>query len=317
MTLYGFSVAMSDIVNNNSDWVRVNVLEGSITPAAWASLDAPEERAHFISTANDQKRWVYNTGRQGAGDIDYDWDNKVRWLWLVAFMGEALVTLDPEIKTIADLEGKRVVYGSNPNTEFDWFIFRMFEHAGFTVDDLAAFEYMSFTPAVDAIRDGLIDACIGSVMMQSLDPLEFGASPFTVELRETADVYNISFELEPLCEAAEEIGSYVPFVVPANTYEHQPEDWLIVGKYLLWCADLDLPDEVVTEISTHLYNNADQIKDYLPPGKIFTQETMVAIDKPEREFHPALWEFTQEHDLHTGNILELFPAGRDLLRECP
>ena len=37
MTLYAYSVALSDIASKYSKWLRINVIEGTIQPATWAN----------------------------------------------------------------------------------------------------------------------------------------------------------------------------------------------------------------------------------------------------------------------------------------
>ena len=310
MTLYAYSVALSDIASKHSKWLKINVIEGSIQPPIWAN---PKRRAHQIAAQDNRQRWKYMTGKFGADKIKYDW-TKVRYLFLINFLMDGLVTLDPNIKTFKDLKGKRVSFGSQPNTDFDFIFGKMLEYEGMTFKDLGSFEYMHMKAQADALKDGLLDVCTVGYSVKSLDPIEIGASPFATELAETTKLHFV--DMNP--EAVKHVSTLVPaglVRIPAGSLKGQTKEQIGISKSLCFVCDLDVPDEVVTEIARLVYEHANEFVKYVPVGKIMSKETMCAIGRPVEEFHPAMGKFIKEHGIRTNQLLEGIPGAEAIVRK--
>jgi TRAP transporter TAXI family solute receptor len=310
MTLYGYSVALSDIASKYSKWLKINVIEGSIQPPIWVN---PKRRAFQIAAQDNRQRWKYMTGKFGADKIDYDW-TKVRYLFLINFLMDGLVTLDPDIKTFKDLKGKRVSFGSQPNTDFDFIFGKLLEYEGMTFKDLGSFEYMHMKAQADALKDGLLDVCTVGYSVKSLDPIEIGASPFATELAETTKLHFV--DMNP--EAVKHVSTLVPaglVRIPAGSLKGQTKEQIGISKSLCFVCDLDVPDEVVTEIARLVYEHAGEFVKYVPVGKIMSKETMCAIGRPVEEFHPAMAKFIQEHGIRTNQLLEGIPGAEAIVRK--
>jgi TRAP transporter TAXI family solute receptor len=303
-------VALSDIASKYSKWLKINVIEGTIQPPIWVN---PKRREHQIAAQDNRQRWKYMNGKFGADKIDYDW-SKVRYLFLINFLMDGLVTLDPDIKTFKDLKGKRVSFGSQPNTDFDFIFGKLLEYEGMTFKDLGSFEYMHMKAQADALKDGLLDVCTVGYSVKSLDPIEIGASPFATELAETTKLHFV--DMNP--DAVKHVSTLVPaglVYVPAGSLKGQTKEQIGISKSLCFVCDLDVPDEVVTEIARLVYEHADEFVKYVPVGKIMSKETMCAIGRPVEEFHPAMGKFIQEHGIRTNQLLEGIPGAEAIVRK--
>jgi TRAP-type uncharacterized transport system substrate-binding protein len=216
---------------------------------------------------------------------------------------DGLVSLDPNIKTFKDVKGKRASFGSQPNTDFDFIFGKMLEYEGMTFKDLRSFEYMSMQAQADALQDGLLDVCTVGYSVESLSPLKIGASPFATKLAETSKLHFI--DMNP--DAIRHLSKLVPaglVRIPPGSLKGQTKEQIGVSKSLCFVCDLDVPDEVVTEIGRLVYEHSDEFVKYVPVGRIMSKETMCAIGRPVEEFHPAMSQFIQKHRIRTNHLLE-------------
>jgi len=312
MTLYAYSVALSDIASKYSDWLKITVIEGSPTAHAWVSLDNPDRRKHTIAAQDWRRRWSYMKGLFGADKIKYDW-SKVHLLTMINFLVDGLVTLDSKIKTFKDIKGKRVSYGELPKSDFEYQFSKLLEFEGMTLKDLASFEYMALPAAAKALADGRLDVCIVGYSLTSINPIKFDASPFAVELATTKDLHFIDMNPEAVRYVSTLMPAF-PVWVPAGVLRGQKKEHIGIGKYLSFICDRDLPDEVVTEIARLVYEHADMFGKYVPVGRIMSKDTMCAMNATQDEFHPAMWKFIQKHGIRTNHILEGIPGGDTILR---
>ena len=310
MTLYAYSVALSDIASKYSKWLKINVITGSIQAATWAN---PKRKAFQIAAGDNRQRWKYMSGGFGADKIKYDWDKNVRYLTLINFLVDGFVSIDPNIKSFKDFKGKRVSFGSTPNSDFDFIFEKLLEYEGMSMKDLGSFDYMPAPRASSALKDGLLDVAYAGYAVESLKPLKFGASPFSRELAETTKLNFI--DLNP--DAVRHVSKLIPCglaYVPPGSLKGQTKEHIGISKSLCFTVDLSVPDRVVTEIARLVYEHADEFVKYVRVGEIMSKDTMCAIGRPGEEFHPAMWKFMQEHGIRNSQLLEGIPGGEKVLR---
>ena len=310
MTLYAYSVALSDLATKYSKWLKINVISGSIQAATWAN---PKRRAFQFAAGDNRQRWKYMNGKFGADKVKYDWDKNVRYLTLINFLVDGFVSIDPKIKSFKDFKGKRVSFGSQPNSDFDFIFEKLLEFEGMSMKDLGSFEFMPPPRASNALKDGLIDVAFAGYAVNSLKPLKFGASPFSRKLAETTKLNFI--DVNP--DAVRHVSKLIPVglaYVPAGSLKGQTKEHIGISKSLCFAIDLSVPDRVVTEIARLVYEHADEFVKYVPVGKIISKDTMAAIGRPGEEFHPAMWKFMQKHGIRNSGLLEGIPGSEKVLR---
>ena len=159
-----------------------------------------------------------------------------------------IVTVDPAIKSVADLKGKSVCVGDvGSGTYYN------------TVDVLAAYDmtidditpvYQSFGDSTESLKDGKIDAAF----------LCAGAPTTAVtELSTSSDVYLISIDDEHMTKLLDSCPYYAEYTIPANTYEGFAEDTkTITVKCTLICS-ADLEDDVVYALTKIIFEAKDAI----------------------------------------------------------
>ena len=165
-----------------------------------------------------------------------------------------IVTLDPKIKSVADLEGKKVCVGDvGSGTYFNsvdilsaYDLGEIDERGHFTKIDGT---YSDFGGSVDDLQDGKIDAAI----------ITAGApTPAVVNLSNAKDVYLISIDDAHMSKLLAACPQYASYTVPAGTYGIASDAVTITTKATLVCANT-LSDEQAYGIVSTIFNSKADI----------------------------------------------------------
>ena len=135
--------------------------EGAEPAVTVVSTDGSKANIQGIHAGNYQLGTVQSDVMSYAwdGTRAFEEDGKVDTFRTVAGLyAEAvqLVTMDPEIKSVADLKGKSVSIGA-PGSGVYFNAIDVLGAAGLTENDIKA-QYQSFADSADALKDGKIDA---------------------------------------------------------------------------------------------------------------------------------------------------------------
>ena len=212
---------------------------------------------------------------------------------IIGWSIDVLYTLDPKIKTIQDLKGKRIVVDAGPGRTRLIQFQGIFKAAG--IGGQVKFEYMTGKAAADAVRDGRIDAAYGGASLWK-PPNTWTPSPFTKELVSTKDVHFITVPEKYIKAMMKETGFPSSWVAlpPKTMGPLQTEPLIGLTRPNAWAAHLDMQDHVVREIVGIAYENADKFKDYVPAGALISKNTLASIGVPEDRYHPAALKFFKE-----------------------
>ncbi len=172
-----------------------------------------------------------------------------------------LVTMDPSIKSVADLKGKAVSLGA-PGSGVYFNAVDVLTAAGLTENDIKA-QYQSFADSADALKDGKIDAAF----IVAGPP-----TPAITELCTTNSAY-----LVPIDGAiAEKLMSDCPFyslyTIPAGTYNGQAEDVVTVTVKATLIVSESASEEDVYKLTAAIFDNIDAISTENAKGKELSLE---------------------------------------------
>ena len=158
-----------------------------------------------------------------------------------------IVTLNPEIKTVADLAGKSVSIGAAGSGVY----FNAIDVLGaydLTEEDIKP-TYQSFADSVEALQDGQIDAAF----------IVAGAPTTAVtSLATTNDVFLVSLDDEHIDALIEESPFYAKAVIEADTYG-MPEDATTVAVSAVVIASNDVADADVYNFLCGVFENLDDL----------------------------------------------------------
>lgn len=159
-----------------------------------------------------------------------------------------LITMNPEIKSIADLKGKSVSIGA-PSSGVYFNAVDVLSAAGLTVDDIKP-QYQSFAESTDALKDGKIDAAF----------IVAGApTPAISELCATNSAYLVPIDGDVAKAMMEASPFYTVYTIPAGTYNGQTEDVNTVTVKATLIVDANASEEDVYNITKAIFDNAADI----------------------------------------------------------
>lgn len=228
----------------------------------------------------------YYMAKTGSGlSEDQPHENLMLAATLMKFTQGVIVRADSDIRSIADLEGKRVPTGYSGSPLFQTFWDAFLSAEDLTWDDVQGVPVASLPKSWDAFKQGQVDAVIaaaGSAPVREMDASVDGGIRYIPLPDSDAMMDQMPrtrlVEVEP---AEELIG------IEATMQMH-------VYEYVLF-THADAPDEVVYETVKALYENEEELKDSSPlwnsyaPGDIGTDFDL--------DYHPAAMRFFEEEGL--------------------
>ncbi|MBQ4267793.1 MAG: TAXI family TRAP transporter solute-binding subunit [Clostridia bacterium] len=159
-----------------------------------------------------------------------------------------LITMDPEIKSVADLKGKKVSIGAAGSGVY-FNAVDVLAAAGLTEDDIKP-QYQSFGDSADALKDGKIDAAF----------IVAGApTPAIQELCTSAEAYLVPIDGEVAEKLMETSPYYTVYEVPAETYKGQTEAVKTVTVKATLIVSAAASEEDVYNITKAIFDNAEAI----------------------------------------------------------
>ena len=192
-----------------------------------------------------------------------------------------IITMDKNIKSVADLRGKSVSIGA-PASGVYFNAIDVLGAAGLTEKDIKA-QYQSFNDSVESLKDGKIDAAF----------IVAGApTPAVNELMTTNDAYLVPIDGEIATKVMANCPYYTEYTIPANTYKGQTADvkTITVKATLIVSADLD--EDTVYNITKAIFDNIDAIKaEHAKGAELSVENATSGMTAP---FHKGAARYFQE-----------------------
>lgn len=241
-TYYGYGGVLGQYIRNHAG-INVTVV----------STDGSKANIQGIQAGNYQLGTVQSDVMAYAwdGTRSFETEGKVDSFRVVAGLyAEAvqLVTMDPEIKSVADLKGKSVSIGA-PGSGVYFNAIDVLTAAGLTENDIKA-QYQSFADSADALKDGKIDAAF----------IVAGApTPAITELCTTNAAYLVPIDGEIAEKLMASCPFYTTYNVPAGTYAGQEADVQTVTVKATLIVSADASEEDVYGLTAAIFDNIDAI----------------------------------------------------------
>lgn len=158
-----------------------------------------------------------------------------------------IVTLNPEIRTVADLRGKTVSIGSSGSGVY-YNALDILGAYGMTEADIRP-TYQSFGDSVDSLQDGKIDAAF----------IVAGAPTVAVStLATTQQIQLVSLDDAHIARLLERSPYYSPYTIPASVYG-TAEDCRTVAVGAVIVVRNDVPEQAVYNIVSTIFNDREEI----------------------------------------------------------
>jgi TRAP transporter TAXI family solute receptor len=281
---YAMGVALADFINKNSTRLKATAIEAvgaSVTSRIVASEPAMRKKIIGFMVKYEPEA-AYPPFKEPYYGI--------RNIAVIGFVSNGLVTLDPKIKTVHDLDGKRVGLGTSPSAARVEVPKAAILNAG--VKNVKFSEH-GMVDGVRALTDGMVDALLVGSFMVNTAPVKFGPNPAMSELMSTRKVYFVSFDKASYDKAAAALPrpnswTNYSYVMPAGALKGLESPYVVQGGAIHWSCDKEMPDDVVYEIIRIMAENSGKFKDYHPLGRTITPENMAKMGSEDKVHAGAL-----------------------------
>ena len=240
-TYYGFGSVLAQKVSDVTS-TNVTAITSGGSAANIDAIDIGDAQLGF--SQSDVLAYAY------AGERTFEEIGAIDSFSIVAplYMEQVqIVTLNPDIKTVADLKGKAVSIGAAGSGVY-FNAIDVLGAYGLTEDDIKP-TYQSFGDSAEALQDGQIDAAF----------VVAGAPTTAItSLAASKSVYLVSLDDEHIDALIEASPFYSKAVIPADTYG-MPEDATTVAVSAVVIASNDVADVDVYNFLCGVYENLDDL----------------------------------------------------------
>ena len=249
-TYYGFGSVIATHATNNAG-VNVVALSSDGSKANVFSLEENEAELGFCQS--DVMAYAYNGTNIFADSGKVDCFSVLAALYTEQVQ---IVTTNPDIKSVADLEGKSVSVGAPASGVYFNAVDIL---SAYGIGDLDAdgkftkinATYQSFADSADALKNGQIDAAF----------IVAGAPTTAVaDLAATKSVNLVSLDDEHIAKLLEASPYYTKCVIPAETYG-MAGDVTTVGVGAVVLVRDDVSEDAVYALCADIFDNAASLVD--------------------------------------------------------
>ena len=241
-TYYAFGGVLGQYIKNHAG-IDVTVVSTDGSKANIQSIDAGDYQLGTVQSDVMAYAW--------EGTRSFEKDGKVDSFRVVAGLyaeSVQLVTMDPAIKSVADLKGKSVSIGA-PASGVYFNAMDVLAAAGLTEQDINP-QYLSFGDSADGLKDGKIDAAF----------IVAGAPTAAIsELCATNSAYLVPIDGEVAQKLMETSPFYTSYVIPANTYNGQTEDVTTVTVKATLIVSASASEDAVYNLTKAIFDNVAAI----------------------------------------------------------
>ncbi|MBV1757426.1 MAG: hypothetical protein KMY55_06220 [Dethiosulfatibacter sp.] len=309
-TWYVLSHALATFINERSDWLTADVV---------ATAGVTDNTRMLMGDDKSVRGTHLNVTMLPGATVWGDGEYMPLQVGMLCMLNETFVTLDPSIKTLADFSGKTISLPRDVPEGYAFIFKNMIELAGATDFNII---HGGTGDRLTALRDGA--AVVGTLPFDFYYPNEYALSSQLLEYSARGTLYypnqgNLDENLdliEEACKTDPFVGSSelpaLGMIAPANSLgETQTEDMTYVSTPIYWSAGIEMPEDVVYEITRILYEAAEN-GDFIPyhaMGKGITTEFIGMsfwADEQERlsMFHPGALKFYQEMGVELKTFLD-------------
>lgn len=273
-SVYVTAVSMGEIVSQNSDVSATVQSVGGAVPIIRALEDGS------VDMGMPQTAAVVNA-YEGVGPFEEPVDVRMQ-LQGPSVPWQLIARSDAGIDSLADLEGKRLGGERPALTEIRAVSDAMLDAAGLTADDVQIESTNDTNEAIDALKQGTLDAVVlpGSIGASNMEELAFSSDVEWVDLSD-----HVGTMVETLGGAFEES------TIPAGTYEGQEDDVEVVATRQVLIADEGASEDAVYSVTQAIMEHRSEIQGALADSWSVENTLSSEFVVP---FHPGAVRYFEE-----------------------
>jgi len=296
---YYLGFKLAEIINKTHPWLQMEAVEGMGSATnVMVMMKDPSLRKNTVFNSTNLSA---DFARQALPPFKTTYKDALG-SDIMAIFGQynmlcPFITLDPNIKTISDLAGKKVVLVSKGMAAGYVNQYILEKHG---LWDKIKPQYMGYKPSATALGDGLVDAVVCMVTMPAKGT--YSAIGAFTELLTTKDVYMVhGGDRETILEVAREKKVEVVPVSLAGKFDGRdlPQPMTTFYQGVEWCVDETMDEAIVYEVAKMLYENIDAIRATHPSMKVIRADKLANVSLEER-FHKGAAKFYNEVGVKMG-----------------
>lgn len=241
-TYYGYGGILGSQIKSAAG-INVNVVSTDGSKANILGIDAGNYQLGTVQSDVMAYAWEGSRSFEKEGALDSF--RVVGGLYAEAVQ---LVTMNPDIKTVADLKGKKVSIGAAGSGVY-FNAIDVLSAAGLSETDIVA-QYQSFADSADALKDGKIDAAF----IVAGPP-----TPAITELFTTNTAYLVPIDGAIADKLMSDCPYYTKHTIPANTYTGQTSDIQTVTVKATLIVSASASEDDVYNLTKAIFDNIDAI----------------------------------------------------------
>ena len=281
-TYYAYGGIIGQYITNHAG-ITVNAVS---TGGSKDNIQGINDKDYSLGTVqSDVMHYAWN------GTRSFETEGKITSFRTVAGLyAEAvqLITTNADIKSVADLKGKKVSIGA-PGSGVYFNAIDVLTAAGLTENDIKP-QYQNFDQSAEGLKDGKIDAAF----------IVAGApTPAITELCMT----NKNTKIVPIDgDIAQKLMKdntfYSVYKIPANSYANQTEEITTVTVKATLIVDADASEDDVYNLTKAIFDNVDGIKAEHAKGAELTLEN--ATEGLTVPFHAGAAKYFKEKGIEVA-----------------
>lgn len=279
-TFYVMAVGFADLFSSEFGANAV----GEVTGGSVENARLLRDRSVELAT---MQLGVTQDARQGIRNFEGDDPIEIYTMIPVYPEGAQIITLaDSDINSISDLEGKTLAVGS-PGSGILAFTELFLETFDISFDDINP-EYLSFSEATTAFRDGTIDAMIANTA---------APAPFAMDLETTHDIKLIGMSDDEIEFFTSQHEQFYEGFIPGTAYDSIDEDVPTVVGWVVLNAHPDIPEQDAYLMTKALMENREALMDVHQSAQWINLDSVEAIMGAGVPFHPGAARYYAEQGL--------------------
>ena len=277
-TYYSYGGVLAQYMTNYSD-VKVTAVSTGGSKVNVQSIQDGDFQLGFVQS--DVMSYAWDGVRSFADDgATHDF----RVLGGVYAETVQLFTMDPDIKTVADLKGKSVSIGAAGSGVY-FNAMDVLSAAGLTIDDIKP-QYQSFEDSKESLKDGKIDAAF----------IVAGAPTTAItELATTNGVYLINIDGEVRDSILADCPYYTTYEIEAGTYPGQDEAVQTVAVQAVVVVSASMDEENAYALTAAIFDHIEDITNENAKGEeLSVENATVTATVP---YHEGAARYYAEHGI--------------------
>ncbi|MGB4438121.1 MAG: TAXI family TRAP transporter solute-binding subunit [Sedimentibacter sp.] len=280
--VYGYSVAMAEVVNEKLTDIVLNVEATSGSSAHYMMLDNKELSMATGSTFTDAQ------AMEGKGIYDKKFDTICSLMPINLTYCQVVVDADSEIEKMQDLQDKRVAIGGRGSPTS-----LMSEELLNALGINAQLSVSTHEEMLEMFKDNRVDAIV-----------YFGGAPYSgiLDIASGRDIRLIPFTAEEQTTINNKIPSLSIADIPKSAYNFLVDDVPVVRSLSDVLINKDISEDVVYNIIKSTFDNWDDIVATVPAAGSIGIEDATSLIMP---IHPGAVKYYEENGVKIPDNLKI------------